>query len=174
MQAVVKIVMRTVRISGLILLILLMLFVALNVIGLAFKNERRLSPWGTGFILIISGSMEPSIPVGALVFVREVSADKIEVGDVITSFSSDGQALVTHRVRRIITDGDEYMYITRGDANNTDDEPKSFNRVIGRVEYTVPGVNYLITSINNIRLLGIIIIAGGVIIFIFGFFCRKK
>lgn len=73
---------------------------------------------------LVSGSMEPTIPTGAAVIVRENPAGTYEVGDVIT-FRSAESAIYgkpnTHRIVQVIAEGGEYCYITKGDANNTVD-----------------------------------------------------
>jgi len=169
-----KLVAKVIRISSFILLILLLLLVGVNVLGLALKNERQLSPWGTGFFMIISGSMEPSIPVGSLVFVTKAHAEQIKENDVLTFFALNEQDIVTHRVRKVLIEDGIYWYITRGDANNTDDEPLSYERVIGRVTFTIPEVSHLVGTFKNARYLGAAIIGVGIVLFILGLLNIKK
>ena len=157
-----------------VILVFLLLVLGVTALGLALKNERQLSPWGTGFFLISSGSMEPNLPVGSLIFVREVAADEINLNDIVTFFSSDGHDVITHRVIDVLIDQGEYTLITRGDANNTDDPPLNYDRVIGRVTYSVPGVSYLAHRFSNIRFIGIAVIGVGIILFIIGILSAKK
>ena len=49
---------------------------------------------------VLSGSMEPELPVGSMVFVRQVEPTDIAVGDNATFYRSDG-AVVTHQVYQI-------------------------------------------------------------------------
>jgi len=157
--------------AGLVILVLLMSMIAL---GQALKDERQLSPWGTGFFLITSGSMEPNIPVGSLILVMEVPADKIKAEDVITFFSIGRREIVTHRVREVIHDESGYVYITRGDANNVDDHPLDYERVIGRVLVSIPNMSSLTVRFQDIRFLGVTIISIGITLSIFGVLTRKK
>ena len=46
---------------------------------------------------VISGSMEPEYPVGALIYVKEVDPAEVKVGDVITFVLSNDMP-ATHRV----------------------------------------------------------------------------
>ena len=64
--------------------------------------------------IVLSGSMEPSIPTGSVIFVqtREIF---VQPGDVILYTGSAGN--VTHRV---VKDQNE-VYLTKGDANSTCD-----------------------------------------------------
>ena len=69
---------------------------------------------------VVSGSMEPEIPVGSLVLVKPASPSDIEVNDVIAFTSDkDGGAVITHRVIEIDKDG--ASFITKGDANEQKD-----------------------------------------------------
>lgn len=111
---------------------------------------------------VISGSMEPNIPVGAIVYVNEVDFTDIEVGDVI-SFKLSSEEMVTHRVTQI--DEQNQQFITKGDANNTEDgQPVSYQNVVGKVIYSVPLLGYLTLYIQGP--LGIAIICGVVFIII--------
>ena len=45
---------------------------------------------------VVSGSMEPEIPVGSVIYVKAVQPQEVEAGDVI-AFHKDG-SVITHRV----------------------------------------------------------------------------
>ena len=60
--------------------------------------------------VVYSGSMEPKIPTGAVVFTKE-GAYSLETGDIITFHNED--TVVTHRVVK----KEEGTFITKGDAN---------------------------------------------------------
>lgn len=67
---------------------------------------------------VLSGSMEPELPVGSMVSVHEVEPPAIAVGDAATFYRSDG-AVVTHQVYEI--DPVAQTIGTQGIANkNTD------------------------------------------------------
>lgn len=70
--------------------------------------------------IVLSGSMEPSIMTGDMVFVKETDGDSLQVGDVIAYRS--GGAVITHRIVEIATEGGEKRYITQGDANDSPDQ----------------------------------------------------
>lgn len=72
---------------------------------------------------VLSGSMQPTIPVGAEVVLRPVDASQVQTGDVIT-FSPPGHngTLVTHRVVNVLTDAKgQRFWQTQGDANGVPD-----------------------------------------------------
>lgn len=90
---------------------------------------------------VLSGSMEPNISVGSIVFVREVEADTLEVGDVI-SYRLSGTTAVTHRINSI--DPATQQFITKGDANESvDSAPISANQIMGKVMFHLPLLGYI-------------------------------
>ncbi|OUP25175.1 signal peptidase I [Gemmiger sp. An194] len=111
---------------------------------------------------VLSGSMEPTIPVGSLVYVKPVEASELEAGDVCTYYLSDGETFVTHRVMSI--DPDAQTLVTQGDANESPDGDIQFSQVYGRADFHLP---YLGIVIQNIRTpVGIMSICGVVMLVI--------
>lgn len=74
---------------------------------------------GTAQLLtVVSGSMQPTLPLGSLVVVVPRDADAVRVGDVITfSPPGDNTRTVTHRVVDVQGTGSGMQVHTRGDAN---------------------------------------------------------
>ncbi len=87
---------------------------------------------------IVSGSMEPQIPVGSLVYAKAMAPEEIEVGDIIVFYGGRaGEAVTTHRV--VENRNAEKEFVTRGDANAGDDmEARPYANLIGRVEHILP------------------------------------
>lgn len=74
---------------------------------------------------VLSGSMEPTIPVGSVVVLRQAVAAEIRTGDIITfSRPGPGAEMVTHRVVSIARDAQtgQPQFITKGDANAVSDD----------------------------------------------------
>ena len=71
--------------------------------------------FGFGCAVVETGSMEPSISAGDLIFIQE--KEQYFVGDIITFFDSSHNEYVTHRI--IFTS--EQGYVTKGDANSGQD-----------------------------------------------------
>lgn len=92
---------------------------------------------------VVSGSMEPAIPVGSLVYVEGMEPEDVVVNDVIAFYGGrDANAIITHRVveNRVIMG----EFITKGDANQTNDmNPVNYNEFIGKVEWSVPEVGVI-------------------------------
>lgn len=114
---------------------------------------------------VLSGSMEPSIKTGSLVFI--IPKQTYKNGDVI-SFSQNGQLVVTHRIVKTITEGAEKQYITKGDANNTADKtlvPES--AVIGKEIFAVPYIGSFSIFLKTLPGLIIFIILPALLFIIF-------
>lgn len=93
-------------------------------------------PFGCGAAVVLSGSMEPELSVGDLIFVTE--ADSYEEGDIVVF--QDRNSLVVHRIVEINSEA----VTTKGDANNTADAPVSLSAVKGTVRFWIPQVGNII------------------------------
>jgi signal peptidase len=98
-------------------------------------------------LVVLSGSMEPTIHVGSLAVVAPALPADLVVGDVITYRAQERpDQLVTHRLVGIDHDDQGRLrYATKGDANNTIDQVTvDQNAVLGRVTFSVPFAGYLV------------------------------
>lgn len=108
----------------------LIIFVIIAIAPIAIPKA-----FGVQAFNVISGSMEPTISVGSIVYVRNVEFEELSQGDVI-AFES-GASVVTHRIVEINTE--DKLITTKGDANNTEDfNPVSYTNVIGRMIAHLP------------------------------------
>lgn len=90
---------------------------------------------------IVSGSMEPAIGVGSVVYVKPCRPHDMEAGD-IPAFYVNGDVIV-HRIVR--NDTNEKVLYTKGDANAAEDmNPVPYDQVIGRVERIIPHLGNII------------------------------
>lgn len=113
------------------------------IIGLAAIAILLLAPKLLGYesMVVVSGSMEPEIHVGSMVYVKEADPTTLKEGDIITyHISSD--TVVTHRIAAV--NAEQQEFVTKGDANNTEDaNPVKYENVIGKTEKTIPYVGYI-------------------------------
>ena len=123
----------------LLLLVLCGLLIGVNVY-LANANglvgNQLPMPFGYGASVILSGSMEPEFSKGDLIVVKET--EKYKRNDIVV-FQS-GNSLVVHRIIHI--DGETIT--TKGDANNTADEPINVSAVKGKVLFWIPYVGSVV------------------------------
>ena len=79
---------------------------------------------------VVSGSMEPGIPVGSVAYIEPVEPVALEEGDVI-AYRKDG-TIILHRV--VSNHQVEGYLITKGDANELEDLGEvPYQNVAGRV-----------------------------------------
>lgn len=84
---------------------------------------------------IVSGSMEPAIPVGSAIFVQATNPNMLAAGDVIAFWRND--SVVAHRV--VENDALASELVTKGDANAKEDvSPVPYHDVIGIVTRHTP------------------------------------
>lgn len=85
---------------------------------------------------VVSGSMEPEIPVDSVCYVKPVAPEQLAEGEVIAFLKSESDVVV-HRVVYNKTSLGEL--VTKGDNNNVEDpDPVPYAAVIGRVEMHLP------------------------------------
>lgn len=137
------------------LLIVLILSIAISIIPLP-GNYRIYS--------VVSGSMEPSLPVGSIVFVKP--QPNYQVGDIVTfKTPKDPKNTVTHRLVAKDTAKDQIIYSTKGDANQTKDiENLSSENIIGKVFFNLPFIGYPISYSKTLPGLMILVVVPSTII----------
>lgn len=109
-----------------------LLIVAIWILPVAF---------GAKPITVLSGSMEPTISAGDVIW---VDTDKSNVGlgtIVVYHPEAYDETLVTHRVISVNT-GLEKTYITQGDANGKADEPIVEGQIVGVVKSPLSFVGF--------------------------------
>lgn len=91
---------------------------------------------------VLSGSMEPEFPTGSLIYVKNVPAKDVKIGDPITFVLNEDLEVATHRVIEI--DYINQCFYTKGDANDAPDgSPVHFNNLIGKPVFTIPYMGYV-------------------------------
>jgi len=99
--------------------------------------------------IVLSGSMEPAIPMGSIVVSRPVAPETIREGDIIMYSSIGGKSLTTHRVDKVETEHG-IQFITKGDANNgADPNPVIPGQLAGLIVFHIPYLGYLIQFVKT-------------------------
>lgn len=110
-----------------------------------------------------SGSMEPTIHTGSLIFVKP--AKDYQIGDIITKKTSDPKVTITHRIIEKKDDDGKITFRTRGDANDGDDmEDTAANQVIGKTIFKLPFLGYPVAYAKTVQGLILLIVIPSVII----------
>jgi len=117
--------------------ILILLSVVALVTVLFTKRGEAPKVFGYSAMRILTESMVPTYPVDTMVFVKETEPKEIQVGDVISFYSSDPEILGqvnTHRVQGISSDDEGLCFITKGDNNPMQDKyPAKAKYLVGKV-----------------------------------------
>jgi len=114
-------------------------------------------------VVVYSGSMEPTLPVGSLLALRSAPSASIRVGDVITFRDPyDRDRLVTHRVVGIVRRPVGRVYRTKGDANPAPDPWRiTLPGEVGTPRFSIPWAGYALVygSTREVRQAVILVFA---------------
>jgi len=98
-------------------------------------------------MVVLSGSMEPALPVGSIVYItKQIGYDN---KDIITYKTESGMN-VTHRITGIEFSEEGTVYSTKGDANKSiDSSVIPYEKVMGKVFLTIPYLGKVINFLNS-------------------------
>lgn len=149
-----KITRHTARVLSIKLKILLFIILPFVIITLLTSQTNLIS--GYKSFIVVSGSMEPHIPVGSIVYTKSEKA--YAKGDII-SFRNTKDQTVTHRIAGVSEKDNLKSFTTKGDANNTaDKEPVPAGSVVGKVVFQIPYVGRFLSFIKTPIGFGLIVI----------------
>ena len=124
------------KILGYILNILIILVTIIIILAIYYFVQIKIANkpyaiiFGYTFFEVATGSMEPTIDVGDVIIVK--ITNEVNENDIIVC--NKDNAFITHRLIKI----EEDNFITKGDANNTEDEPMQKSDLIGKVVNIIP------------------------------------
>ncbi|WP_152348665.1 signal peptidase I [Brevibacterium sp. CFH 10365] len=132
--------------------------------------------FNVSIIMFKTGSMSPTIPAGSAALVREIPAQDMEVGDVVTVDRGEKVLPVTHRVIDIHSVDESTGAVTfemKGDANEEKDPDPYTAEVVRTVMFSVPGIAPVLQQWRNPYLLGGITIAASLLV-VWAFWPRRS
>ena len=119
--------------------------------------------FGYSMFVVKSGSMEPAIHTGSVVF-DKTDGDYAK-GDIITFKVSESKDTVTHRIVEIKKEDNAISYKVKGDANDTADPDLVLkDNVVGKVIFSIPYFGYLVAFMKTLPGLIIFIILPSLIV----------
>ena len=136
-------------ISGiLVLAIVLCVIVVVQIMSVGYVTVN-----GHSVFRVVTGSMEPTIPTGAVLISEETEIEDIKVNDIICFRSKTSEMLgqvITHRVVKIMESGDGGLCLeTRGDANTVSDGYLvTKGNLIGKVTWYSGNENLLVRILS--------------------------
>lgn len=119
----------------LFIILAIALIMAYNHIQINIKGNTYTTMLGYSAFEVATGSMSNTIEIGDVILVKLIEPNEPVSENEIVVFTQDTK-LVTHRIIKI--NGDQI--ITKGDANNTQDDPISRGQIIGKVVKIIPDV----------------------------------
>ena len=128
--------------TGIWLLIALVVLLFATIIAQLFGIHRY---------LVVSGSMEPSLYAGDIVFVNtNIDFEDVEIGDVII-FKHRGMNII-HRVIETTTINEKTYFKTKGDANKFDDGfVVSTENFSGKAPFHIDKIGYAVDFGKQIK-----------------------
>ena len=109
------------------------------VIGYQIMTRGYVTIAGHSMFRVVTGSMEPTISVGALLICDDTEIEDIQVNDIVcfkTNMSVIKGQIVTHRVVEIRENDGVLKLVTKGDANSIEDALYvTSSSLIGRVTW---------------------------------------
>ena len=140
------------------------LVVAVVLLAIALAGVRL---FGLQVYTVLSGSMEPAYPVGALLYDKKVDPAQLRPGDVIT-FMLDEETIVTHRIVEVVPDEEDPSVIrfrTKGDANAAEDGSLvHYKNVLGTPVFAIPKLGYFANFVQQPPGLYVAIAFGAVLV----------
>jgi signal peptidase len=158
---------RNKRIGVFLTIVQVFFIIALVTLAVASFGTRIpiLAKLGLNFFAVTSGSMEPTIPTGALLSAGQLPVEQLKEGDIITYRkinSESGQPVViTHRIHKLektestqkVADDQgntvdkkvvEYAINTKGDANSIPDGYQVLpTEIIGKYSWHIPWLGFV-------------------------------
>ena len=116
-----------------VILIAVILILSIYAVQVSFMKKEFANLFGFSIFQVETGSMEPIIASGDIIIVK--LKKEVEQNDIITYRAADGR-LITHRVIK----KEENQLITKGDYNNSEDAPISYDQVLGEVVFVFRNV----------------------------------
>lgn len=150
------------KVYALVEILLFILLISIAAISF-FPRLSFFSQRGYNLYAITSGSMEPAIKTGSLIYVTKFKPEDLKKGDIITFYITDAnknKVVVTHRIydlKQEITynaaKGNkskkpslDIVIKTKGDANsNVDGEAIRLGQVLGKYSYAVPYLGFIVS-----------------------------
>ena len=115
------------------------------------------SIWGEKPLVVLSGSMEPTLKVGGILYYKEENINDFKEGDVLVYQLNDH--IISHRIVKVLDDS----FITKGDNNKSIDTYEVLGyQILGKgTNWSIPYIGYYADFIYNHKYL--LVIATGLI-----------
>lgn len=109
--------------------------------------------WNYYPLIIVSGSMEPTLKVGGILYYHTINIDDYNKNDILVYKAKNH--IISHRIVKI----SDNSFITKGDANKKNDSLKVYNsQILGKgCNFSIPYIGYYIDFIYHHKYILLII-----------------
>lgn len=124
--------------SNIILILAVLLLMFALIVPIVFSGRVA---------VVLSASMEPNMPVGALAITMPIAPEEVKVGDIITFIPYwDPDVTVSHRVVEVLNE-EQFAFRTKGDAvEDIDPWVVPAGEARGKVIFNIPYLGYVANS----------------------------
>lgn len=116
-----KKVIKTLKIGVIIILAIIFMMLLTIFIKGQVNEEKYPDLFGYKSMIVLSGSMEPTIMKGDLIIVKKVNSNYLKAKDII-AFRNKDKTITSHRIIKVDKIDSKLYFKTKGDNNNTMDE----------------------------------------------------
>ncbi len=129
-------------------------FVALLLVVIIVQrvSNNNLSIGGFRVFMIVSESMKGEYDIGDILVSKNVSADKIEIGDNVTYLGEEKELkglIITHKVVNKYEKDGEFIFVTKGLINEVEDPEIKYDQIYGKVVYKTIILSFIARMMNN-------------------------
>lgn len=120
-----------------VIVVIVVLIVLFGVVQTKILKTEYSNYFGYSIFQVATGSMSPAIETKDIILVHilnETQKEELKEGDIIVFKQDSG--IITHRITKISED----KITTKGDANNTEDNPIQKEDIIGKVVKIIPQI----------------------------------
>lgn len=147
------------------------LIVAVLVTAITVVTSNTEAFFGIKSFTVLSGSMEPTLPVGSIIYTQKNLG--YNLGDIITFKTSSGMT-VTHRVVRVENTG-EVIYKTKGDANSSvDSSVVTADKIIGKTYFFLPYIGKISATLKTPQGLIVSVFLPALVVILYELWIIKK
>ena len=149
--------LKTIRIIAYIIIIPLLLYNITMIIQSILYPNKTPSVLGLKTYIIASGSMEPTLKVGDIVLIKEISSTNLKENDII-SFQKDN-TIITHRIHKILKLDEKVKFQTKGDHNQSiDSDLVEESNIEGKMIIKIPYIGKILVFLVRKEVMAIVIV----------------
>jgi len=139
--------------SGIKVIISFIIIIIILIIFIQRVSNNKITFFGYSMFTIVSESMVPKYVIGDMIIAKKLEAENIKVGDDVVYLGEESNLkdkIVTHQVINITNENGEYIFQTKGLANQYEEPEIKEEQIYGVVVYKSKLLSFLSKIVNNI------------------------